>query len=284
VRTEILDFGNITDPAAKSEAVAVFKRLHWSDIQELEDPAWIIENLIPEDAFVVMYGAPGSFKSFNALAIACCIATGTPFHGDRTEMGKVIYCVGEGLRGYKWRIQAWLLANPTASPVLLEDNLIIIEDVPRLLIPAQAAMLRATARLVQAEDDIPLRLFVVDTLARSMVGGDENSAKDMGVVIDACEDVRRDTGATPLVLHHSGNEKGKPRGSTALHGAEDTLIAVTLDEALRRVEMRVEKMKDGERGRLLRFGIAQFGHSVALQKQETLADSSWTSKNENGPY
>jgi hypothetical protein len=34
-------------------------------------------------------------------------------------------------------------------------------------------------------------LVVFDTLARSMVGGDENSARDMGQLIDGAEHVRQ---------------------------------------------------------------------------------------------
>jgi len=70
-------------------------------------------------------------------------------------------------------------------------------------------------------------LIIIDTLARSFGPGDENSTTDMGAFVKACDRLRAETGACVLVVHHTGKdvEKGA-RGSTALTGAADCIIAV----------------------------------------------------------
>ena len=88
-------------------------------------------------------------------------------------------------------------------------------------------------------------LIIVDTLARCFVGGDENSAKDMGLFIHGVETVQRETGATVLVIHHTGkNEKSGARGSSALMGAADTMIRCGGEMGF--LSLRCAKQKDAE--------------------------------------
>jgi len=253
----------LLDPEA-AERLPTFRRLRVSDIQSLKDPQWLVHELVPEDSFSVIYGPPGSTKSFLALDLACCVATGTAWKKQPVRQGKVMVCVGEGLRGLKWRLESWMLAHPDADPELLEQNLQIIEDVPHLLEKTDTGMLLNTAVEMHEESDTDLKLFIIDTLARALVGGDENSAQDVGRAIDACERVRKATGATALVVHHSGVEGTRERGSTALRGAADTSIQVAHDETQRITTVSVKKIKDGEGGKSYRLALAKYGHSVVL--------------------
>jgi hypothetical protein len=70
-------------------------------------------------------------------------------------------------------------------------------------------------------------LVVVDTLARCMLGGEENSARDMGLFVAACDRIRMATGATVLVVHHTGKSAHVERGSSALRAACDQMIRLT---------------------------------------------------------
>lgn len=73
----------------------------------------------------------------------------------------------------------------------------------------------------------PVRLVVIDTLARSFAG-DENSAAEMGAFVRSCDRIRAATGATVLVIHHSGKDAEKgARGSSALRAACDFEFKVT---------------------------------------------------------
>ncbi len=68
----------------------------------------------------------------------------------------------------------------------------------------------------------PVRLIVVDTLARCFGGNDENDASDMRAFIEDCDVIKHKTVATLLVVHHSGKDDTKgARGSSAFRAALD---------------------------------------------------------------
>lgn len=249
------------DPEA-SAAMPLFRTLTLDELENLPDPEWVVDGVIPADAMVTVFGAPGSTKSFFALDVACSIAAGAKFGDAGVRQGKVIYCVGEGLRGMKWRIEAWKLAHPDADFDALNENLIILPRAVMLLDKTESAMLINTAEAINEET--PLRAFIIDTWARSLTGGDENSAQDVGVAINICETVRAKTKASPIIIHHTGADGTRERGSTALRGATDTTIQMAHDEASGVVTVTCKKMKDGEPFPAMRFNLKPFGHSIVL--------------------
>jgi hypothetical protein len=84
-------------------------------------------------------------------------------------------------------------------------------------------------------------LIVLDTLARCIPGADENSAQDVGRAVAAIDRIRAATGATVLLIHHTGKNGDSERGSSALRGAADTMLAVSNDDGLIRVECAKQK-------------------------------------------
>jgi hypothetical protein len=250
------------DPQAPE--IPTFPMLSLQDIRNLPDPEWIVQNFLQSDSFAVLYGAPGSTKSFWALDMACSIASGVQFHSNKVKQGKVMLAAGEGLRGLKWRIESWIMAHPEADEQMLYDNLRIIPNVPHLLDNTHVNMLLNTADILNNDEENPLRLVIIDTWARAMVGGDENSQKDTGLAVEACDLIRKQTGASTLVVHHSGVEGTRERGSTALRGGADTSIMATHEPHTRFTTVVVKKMKDGEQGHQSIYSLKQFGHSVVL--------------------
>jgi RecA-family ATPase len=59
-----------------------------------------------------------------------------------------------------------------------------------------------------------------------MVGGDENSAKDIGMVVHGCSILQRAFSTAVTLLHHSNRADRGERGSGALRGASDSMIEV----------------------------------------------------------
>ena len=93
-----------------------------------------------------------------------------------------------------------------------------------------------------AELPEPPALLVVDTMARTMVGGDENSARDVGLFIAALDG---QSVGTRLVVHHAG-KGGDERGSSALRGAADVIARVEREGLSPRVDVVCDKPpKDG---------------------------------------
>ncbi len=252
------------DPAADA-VMPVFKTLTATDLDNLPDPSWLVQNVLTEDGFAVIYGPPGATKSFAAIDMALSIAAGIPFHGAPTKQGAVLYAIGEGIRGLKYRIEAWKLAHPDAKDEDIEDNFHVVPVAPRLLEKEQAGMLVNTA--TEIAEYLPLRLVIVDTWARALTGGDENSAGDAGLGVDVLDTVRRKTGATTLVVHHSGADGMRERGSTALRAAADTSIAMAKDDQSGTVSFICKKQKDAEPFKTVKFSLQAFGHSVVLARQ-----------------
>ena len=79
-----------------------------------------------------------------------------------------------------------------------------------------------------------------------MVGADENSAKDCGIVVDTMTQLLTSTpGGRGVILgvHHAGKDAKTLRGSSALESGVDTVYSTSRDETL--IELTREKRKDG---------------------------------------
>jgi AAA domain len=206
---------------------------------------WLVRNYVEADSLALMFGDPGCGKSFAAIDLACCIATGTPWHANRTNPGAVFYIAGEGQNGLMRRFAAWSQHND----IPLSGVPLFVGHRPAQLVNAGAAAEVANAvEEMQAASGHKPALIVVDTLARNF-GGDENSQEDMGAFIANLDNFLRKSGewdATVLVVHHSGHaDKARGRGSSALKGAVDAEYSLTKDES-GVVRMEATKMKDAE--------------------------------------
>jgi hypothetical protein len=85
-------------------------------------------------------------------------------------------------------------------------------------------------------------LVVLDTRARCTVGLEENSATAQGLAVEAAESIRRASGATVAVVHHTGRQGEHGRGSNSWDGAAWTLLQVTGAEL--HAQIHVDKHKD----------------------------------------
>jgi AAA domain len=68
---------------------------------------------------------------------------------------------------------------------------------------------------------------IIDTVARALAGGDENSPADMGAFVKNCDQIRTMTGAHLAAVHHT--PKANPRvmrGHGSLLGAVDTEMQI----------------------------------------------------------
>jgi hypothetical protein len=260
--TEEFDPRGDRDPMAAEERPTL-RRLRPADLKNLPEPTWLADGMVPLDTFAAVFGAPGSAKSFWALHLACCVASGYDFFGSPVKQGQVMYVVGEGMRGMDWRIEAWKLANPKADVEALNRNLLLVDEPVRLLDKLSVIKFVNTAEDVASDGSV--RLVVIDTWARAMVGGDENSAQDTGLAIDVCERVRRITKATVMVVHHTGADGTRERGSTALRGAADAMYLMQNREG--DVALKCDKLKDGKDKWVKVYRLSDFGHSASLVEQ-----------------
>lgn len=200
------------------------------ELHQLPEPKWLVEDHIT-DGLSVMYGQPGSGKTFLALDWALSVATGHRWRGKDVLHAPVVYVSGEGGGGMARRISAWQSDTQQFTP--------------RLYAIIGTVQLTSRDHVLALRDDVHTtgaKLLVIDTLARSMAGADENSSQDMGLVIQGLDWIRRTTNCATLIVHHSGVERTRPRGSTALFGAADTLVQVDGKDGA--VTVSCEKQKE----------------------------------------
>ena len=208
------------------------------DILNLPDPEFLIEGVLLQERFTVLYGEPGAGKSFLALGWAFALASGTAWQGRTVKKGPVVYLAAEGYGGLKLRVAAQLKAHEydPKPPCSFVDEPINFLD---------PASVETFNKDLQDSVGRP-NLIIVDTLARCFVGGNENSSQDMGVLVAGVEAIKRETGAALLLIHHSGkSERSGLRGSSALAGAADTIIKAEPGD-LGKLTLKCEKQKDAE--------------------------------------
>lgn len=211
----------------------------------LQTNGWLIKNIIPKAQLVVVYGAPGCGKSFAVLDMAMSVARDLGQWGDyRVKPGKVVYICAEAPNGFKNRI----IAYSERHQVTLKDleNFTIIPNAPNLLTSNDVTAIYM--HIGKAD------MIVVDTLARVMIGGDENAGKDVSLLIANCQRLHIETGATVVLIHHTGKDADKgSRGWSGLLGAVDTEIRV---EAIgNNHKITVTKQKEGESGQQIGFNL-----------------------------
>ncbi len=200
-----------------------FMILTLDQLDQLPEPEFLVDNFIIKGSLAVLYGAPGSGKSFIALDIALSIQAGIPWHaaGRDIKQGQVIYVAGEAAAGQNSRAKSWKIghhAYKTSCGKLGEARFLI--NPPMMDKFDDVAELIARLKRIPNVPD----LIILDTLACTMTG-DENSVKDMIAFVRGADQLRQEFGCTVLIIHHSGKSKDI-RGSTALPGAVDTTIKV----------------------------------------------------------
>jgi KaiC/GvpD/RAD55 family RecA-like ATPase len=193
-----------------------FQIFKLSDLASLPPSEWLVKGVIPKDAFVVLYGPSGAGKTFVSVSLAGAIAAGQPWCGYDTASGSSLYIAGEGALDVKHRAHAWIILHNAPA------------DIDFWIAPNPLAFLRPKD-VKEALNEINAAgckpaLVVIDTLSRAALGADENSARDMGVVVREIETFKRATRATILILHHTIKKGVTERGSSALRAAADVMI------------------------------------------------------------
>lgn len=205
-------------------------------LDSLPAPRWLITQILPAQSLAVLYGQPGAGKTFAALSMALAVANGAAWFGQPTAQGAVVYVAAEGAYGLKYRVRAFKRAHqmgqceicywPKAVSLLDQSSIQnFLEDVKKSF--------------------STVALIIIDTLARCIVGGDENSSKDMGQAVASLQLLTATTSASVLVIHHTGKTGSSERGSSALRGAADTMISCSPTEPLG-VSLTCDKMKEAE--------------------------------------
>ncbi|MBO6724290.1 MAG: AAA family ATPase [Rhizobiaceae bacterium] len=220
-------------------------------LEDAGDP--LIDGIIDCGAIATIFGPSNSGKTFVALDLADAIASGFRWNGHEVCHGGVLYVAAEGGHGIFKRVAA--LAKRRHRPV--ETPLHIMPFPVNLFEPeADSPSVIAETKWLERESGLPARLIVVDTLARALAGGDENSGKDMGALIRNIDRIRDETGAAVLIIHHTGKDAARgARGHSSLVAAVDTELEVVREKDAAFATLRCTKQRDMEKFTDIRFAL-----------------------------
>jgi KaiC/GvpD/RAD55 family RecA-like ATPase len=242
------------DDLAGDQPKTVLPLIWAGDAGPLLDAAYVIKGVIGPGELIVIYGAPKSGKTFFATDLGLRVAAGLQWFGHRVRPGLVLYIAAEMGRRAERRVKAWMdeqLGESAPAPPFA-----IIPKVVNLLDELDIERLIATIESLIGMYGKPT-LLVVDTLARSMAGGEENGARDMGLAIAVADRLRDQFNTATILVHHAGKDPTKGgRGSSALLGAADAYILVEADQISGHVAT-VEWLRDGESGHRYGFQLRQ---------------------------
>ena len=188
-----------------------------AEIMAMPDPDFVVEGLIEEGSFGVIYSESGLGKTFVILDICFCVAAGIPWCDRPVIQGPVVYVGAEGIGGLPKRLNALVEHHGSDAS---HDDFYVIDRAVDLLDPESVAEAIAAVE----ETEVKPVLLVFDTYARSMIGGDENSAKDAGMAVKAIDRLRFALKTAVIVVHHTNKAGQGERGSGALRGAADTML------------------------------------------------------------
>jgi hypothetical protein len=207
-------------PVDKPKPKPKRSRFKWTAVGEIDFTAddnagWLIEGLLPDQGVAVLYGRWKSYKSFVAIDLAWHVALGKMWAGRRIRRrGAVIYIACEGQSGMRKRIMAYKIAHT-------EDELPplwLVEGRPDLgRAPISDDILDLVSGKTSNIQGEEIALVIIDTLARTLNGRDENG-EGMRNFLDNAEELAERLNCLVLAVHHEGAiaDTGRPRGGTVL--------------------------------------------------------------------
>jgi hypothetical protein len=197
---------------------------------------WIVNDLIYRKSVTVLYGDGGTKKTWSAMHLAACVASGAPWGDFQTERSRVLFIdeengedeiagrAGSCLRGAQADEQAGLFYISLAAFHLdkPKDEELMTNEIVRHNVG----------------------LVILDALADLMTG-DENSKQDTQPVFNALRRITEKSGAAIIVIHHA-NKTGSHRGSSVIKDAPDILLQVTSETDSDLITFKTEKNRKGK--------------------------------------
>lgn len=218
-----------------------------NEFKSITPPRFVIDGLLPMDGPGCVAGPPGSGKSFFALAMALCVATGTSFFGRAVKAGRALYVDLEGSAGMEVRVRAWEAENgvsvdPRSFGMI--SNRVELDD------PEQVKAFLGELRS-SLPDFSGVDLLVFDTFV-DVFKGDEISARDVRAFFQGVETIQRELGCAVLIVHHTPKAvEGKDarelfRGSGAIFGKLHAGLVLTRSNDGEDLTLSVAKIKNGK--------------------------------------
>jgi hypothetical protein len=195
--------------AGRPDAAAALRK--GSELQVLDiHIEWLIDRLIPRNSVTMLHGPGGIGKTWVLLQAAKAISIGADFLGMRTQQRPVVFVA---------------LEDPL--PILVERvRHLDIREVNFWCLGANPRPPKLDTPEYSLYQKLPAgSLIVLDTL-RSAHDGDENSSKDISLVMGRLKELR-EAGFDIIINHHTGKASDRVyKGSTAISDLSDHVLSL----------------------------------------------------------
>jgi putative DNA primase/helicase len=208
---------------------------------------WLVHGVLPAEGVASIYGPSTSGKSFLALDLAANLAEAETWFGHRIKKRgcRVVIVVMEGAAGFRLRVKAWEARHGCSFPEAVR----FVFDSFKLIDRADVLRLACSIEAAGGADAV-----LIDTLNRAAPCIDENSARDMGQVLEGSKELQGMFGGLLILVAHTGKDAQKGlRGHSSLFAALDAVIEVARTDDRR--EWRSDKVKDGKDGEAVPFRL-----------------------------
>jgi len=251
-------------PAGKGLGFDPTRVMGLQELWEMPPLVPLVQGLFDRGDLAMVYGMWSSGKSFFALDVALSVATGTDWHGRKVHAGPVLYVAAEAVRGLPRRIESWLDHYDADDP----ENFFIY---PQPIQLTTEGVGRAVGRYAAEKGAV---LVIIDTVGRCIAGAEENSAKEMGVVVRELEDMKRTcSDLTVVYIHHTDKTAKWARGSSVFGASVDASFRVTkVDDGFMVLN---DKVREHEPAEPMQFHLLSAGKSVVA------VETPWTGAPEN---
>ncbi len=225
----------IFEEIAESPAPHKHQLLHHTDREPDLQAVDLVDGFLSPNSLAAIVGPSNVGKTFLALDMAFAIAQGTPWLGRYDVLqGPAVYLALESSEEeIARRMKSYRSNYPNAQSAPLYYAARAL-DLSHSAASGWEFVLASIASL-----PAPPAIIVIDTVARALAGADENSAKDMGAFIKACDKLRERTKSCVLLIHHTGKDSDKgARGSSAFNAALDTQLDIKGHKSIVSVKQR----------------------------------------------
>lgn len=240
----------VTAPVApKAVGIRLLRR---KDLASEPKRKYLIKGMLAAGDVACIIGQPGSGKSIIGPYLGHRVAQGETAFGRKTRAGPVFYIPGEDPHGMRERFEG-LFATYGDT-----DDLILVDGITNLMDTDQRTALHA---LVAAHKPA---LIIIDTLAATFYGINENDSQAMNEVGNTARALTQYGAAVILVHHTTKADDGTPRGHSVLNGALDVSLHLGNKDDNGIIRGKLMKNRNGRPDIALAFRI----ESVVIGKDE----------------
>jgi AAA domain len=209
-----------------------------TDLLKIERRKQLVPNLLHEKGVTTIVAPPGEGKTTATFSMGLSIGIGL-WGGELIKRRPLVWIPGEDQEGLRAIFEAWTKHNPDRHP-----------DAHYMEEPTDFSDDREVEKLavLVEERGIVRPVFVADALADILGDLNEDKAHDINQVYRNVWRVVKRFDAAFVVLHHSGWDEKRERGSTAIRAKSNILIQIVrFDPEAGHVELKHNKLRGGKR-------------------------------------